>query len=100
MPYSDKEKQKAFQAKWRRQKSRKFREILWKVKDVPCMDCEIKYPPYVMDFDHRDGEIKIAGVGRLASNAGIEKILAEIKKCDIVCANCHRIRTHKRRKNL
>ena len=71
--------------------------IIRKLKDKPCVDCGIKYPYYVMDFDHREGNVKIADITRL-SNRGfsIEKILEEIKKCDLVCSNCHRERTHKR----
>jgi len=95
MPYKDKEKQRAFQAKWRREKSRKLREKVWKLKDKPCKDCGIKYPPYVMDFDHVKGG-KINSVSRLASNGGMEAVHKEVKKCEVVCANCHRIRTYNR----
>lgn len=96
MPYKDKEKQKKFQAKWRRAKNKLMRDILWKHKDVPCMDCNIKYPPYVMDFDHREGEEKVMGVGALVTRASADRILAEIAKCDVVCSNCHRERTYQR----
>jgi hypothetical protein len=45
-----------------------------------------------MDFDHREDKVEI--VSRLLwANAAKEKILAEIAKCDLVCSNCHRIRT-------
>jgi hypothetical protein len=47
-----------------------------------------------MDFDHV-GEDKTANVCRLM-NHGWQTILAEIAKCELVCANCHRIRTQKR----
>lgn len=68
------------------------------IKNVPCMDCGISYPPFVMDFDHRPNEIKIFNIsfGRFKS---IFSIMEEIKKCDIVCSNCHRIRTNVRLKN-
>ena len=63
-------------------------------KDVPCVDCGIRYPPYVMEFDHRPSEKKLFRI-----SAGINRkkavLLVEMAKCDIVCANCHRIRTHK-----
>jgi hypothetical protein len=58
------------------------------------------YPPYVMDFDHvrdkKSFEIGIA-VGR---NKPLAKLLPEIEKCDVVCSNCHRVRTHNRRASL
>lgn len=53
-----------------------------------------------MQFDHRPGEAKVAGIARL-KNFNHEKLLAEIAKCDVVCANCHAIRTAARaRANL
>lgn len=67
-------------------------------KDKPCMDCGGIFPSWVMDFDHREGELKIGSVSRLASTdaLNLEKIRIEIAKCDLVCANCHRTRTYKR----
>ena len=61
-------------------------------KNVPCMDCGKSYPFYVMDFDHRDPSIKVANIGRLIGSW--KKLKEEVEKCDIVCSNCHRIRTH------
>lgn len=65
-------------------------------KNVPCMDCGVRYPFFVMDFDHRDGDEKLSAVARMA-NVGWAKVKAEILKCDVVCANCHRVRTQMRR---
>lgn len=68
------------------------------LKDVPCMDCGIKYPPYVMDFDHRPDELKTINPARIAKQGwGNARIDKELAGCDIVCSNCHRERTHKRR---
>lgn len=66
------------------------------LKDKPCKDCGVKYPSYVMDFDHRDSSQKTSSVSHMATlhYASRTKILEEIDKCDLVCANCHRIRTH------
>jgi hypothetical protein len=50
-----------------------------------------------MDFDHRDPSTKAKNVPRLIMGS-IERMLAEAAKCDIVCANCHRLRTFNRRK--
>jgi hypothetical protein len=46
-----------------------------------------------MDFDHRDPSQKRARVTAMIGRAGTARILAEAAKCDIVCANCHRVRT-------
>jgi hypothetical protein len=52
-----------------------------------------------MDFDHRDAAAKSESVSRMIGRAGTERILAEVAKCDIVCANCHRARTERRRES-
>jgi hypothetical protein len=49
-----------------------------------------------MDFDHRDPSTKVRAVTRMI-NGSIERMLAEAAKCDIVCANCHRLRTFEQR---
>jgi hypothetical protein len=50
-----------------------------------------------MDFDHRDPDSKRAAVTRMIGRAGTARILDEVAACDIVCANCHRLRTFRRR---
>lgn len=74
------------------------RKWLDTVKAVPCMDCGNSYPPCVMDFDHRDPKQKSFTISRTGQGVSRQKLEAEIAKCDIVCANCHRIRTHITRK--
>ncbi len=63
---------------------------------TPCVDCRISYPYYVMDFDHVRGQ-KHANVMELVSTLSKKRIDLEIAKCEIVCSNCHRIRTHMRK---
>jgi hypothetical protein len=66
-------------------------------KDGPCTDCGVRYPPYVMQFDHVRG-VKRLNVSAMAScTYGPAPILAEIAKCDLVCANCHAERTYARK---
>lgn len=74
----------------------KRRELVRQIKSRACADCGIQYPFYVMDFDHRQGETKeyeLNRIDRMTKRA----LLREIEKCDVVCANCHRVRTYKRR---
>ena len=82
-------------AKRRRAHRLSVREWVDEVKNVPCTDCGVQYPPYVMDFDHvLPGKVRsIAALVARASRAAVE---AEIAKCEVVCANCHRERTHAR----
>ena len=69
---------------------------LRRLRQVPCADCGESFPPYMMDFDHRDPTTKIGNVTWMAGKAATRRVLAEAAKCDIVCANCHRLRTIKR----
>ena len=74
----------------------KRREFLDSLKSTPCTDCGIKYPPYVMDFDHLPGTEKKFHIGQRL-NRPLDEVLEEIEKCEVVCSNCHRIRTHNRK---
>jgi len=58
----------------------------------PCVDCG-ETDPLVLQFDHRDGTTKIDTVGTMVNRANWNTLLAEIAKCDVRCANCHRLRT-------
>lgn len=86
-PYLDRKR-----AAWRNQA-----RMLDEIKGVPCADCGGRYAACSMDFDHRVGEHKRQAVSRMIGRAGASTILAEVAKCDIVCANCHRERTYRRR---
>lgn len=58
------------------------------------MDCGVK-DYRIMEFDHlEDKQYTVAHMW--ARGIGWKNILKEIEKCDSVCANCHRIRTHSR----
>lgn len=68
--------------------------IVDKLKSSPCSDCGNCYDPYCMDFDHRDQSTKIDSVATMVlSVRDLDRILKEIEKCDLVCSNCHRLRT-------
>lgn len=69
------------------------RALVRKAKDVPCADCGERYPPIVMDLDHVRGE-KVRNVARMVRDRhSLKSIEAEIEKCEVVCANCHRLRS-------
>ena len=71
---------------------------LMEVKKNPCADCGRSFPFYAMDFDHRDPSQKITDVGTMRRNGVTMEVLkAEVAKCDLVCAVCHRIRTHRKK---
>lgn len=79
---------------YERRRRADLRIFLEELKDVPCADCSGRFPPECMDFDHVIGD-KRYGVGAVA-HVSRRVILEEAAKCDIICANCHRIRTRQR----
>jgi len=62
----------------------------WLRKAEPCTDCGNTFSPEAMDFDHVRG-VKLAGISDMWS-WGRDRVLAELAKCELVCANCHRVR--------
>jgi hypothetical protein len=66
-----------------------------------CRDCGLSLPehPEVFDFDHIDPTTKVSNIAALYTKGTFEEFVAEIAKCEVVCANCHRIRTRSRESN-
>lgn len=62
---------------------------------TPCLDCGKSYPYYVMDFDHL-GDKEYAINRMMTTGYSIAAVQQEIDKCELVCSNCHRERTHRR----
>ena len=60
----------------------------------PCADCGQVFHHVCMDWDHVRGE-KLMNVSQMVNRAW-DQVLAEIEKCELVCANCHRLRTWRR----
>lgn len=74
-----------------------LKEYVDLAKVGPCTDCGHTFPPVAMDFDHVRGEKKYhisAMVNTLLRP--LDEIVAEIAKCELVCACCHRVRTQLR----
>lgn len=61
-----------------------------------CENCGYAEDPVALDFDHIDPKGKIDKVSYLLRNASLERVWAEIAKCRVLCANCHRIWTHRK----
>jgi hypothetical protein len=73
-----------------------LKEITTKAKAVPCKDCGKSYNYYVMDFDHLEPTHKEYTISKMVQDGKCtdQELLDEIAKCEVVCANCHRERTH------
>lgn len=63
-----------------------------------CKDCGYNLHHAGLDFDHMPGTRKLANVAVLAGKGKIKKTWEEIAKCDVVCKNCHGIRTWNRQR--
>lgn len=57
-----------------------------------CFDCGGEFPDICFDFDHRDVGRKSFQISKRIGYS-LTNLLIEVDKCDLVCANCHRIRT-------
>jgi hypothetical protein len=74
-----------------------FCRYLNELKSNPCTDCGRSYGFWVMHYDHLDPDKKLMDVsGFKGRSCNIKKLLQEISKCELVCANCHADRTYKR----
>lgn len=118
MPYKDKNKKKENHKKYMREvwypknrvkhikyisniKVKVTQFVLEFKRNGSCSDCGFigKDYPSVLEFDHLgDKKFNISEFKYFTS--GINKVKEEVSKCDLVCANCHRIRTAKRRLKL
>jgi len=95
------EKRKA-EGNKRIQKSNQDKKKAWREfkETLSCSQCGIKHPA-VIDFHHTDPATKIKGVHEFARMGSYKKAFAEVEKCIVLCANCHRIlhyELHKKKK--
>jgi len=68
--------------------------VIQQAKNVPCLDCKVKFHPCVMIFSYRDPARKYKNIVEMISDK-TEKLLEEIGKCDMLCMNCQAIRNAK-----
>lgn len=107
MPHKDIEKRRETSRRYYSKNKKYFREKNQRIRnrnrdflkeylsDNPCIDCGFS-DIRALEFDHVRGE-KRSEVTKLADNGVSLKTLAiEIEKCEVRCANCHRIKTIER----
>jgi hypothetical protein len=81
------------------QKKENRKRLLDFLKGKSCIDCsngDIR----VLEFDHKERSSKKGNVADLINRYRWSVVLKEIEKCDIRCANCHRIKTTNESRNL
>lgn len=59
-----------------------------------CERCGYREHAVALDLDHIDPAAKVADVSALLRYASWDEVLAELAKCRVLCAVCHRIVTH------
>lgn len=106
MPYSNPERQKAYLKEWNKKfyeknkaatyaRVKKRRNEIRRWLDeyrstLSCVKCGESHPA-CLDFHHRDSKTKEFGLGNISGwGYGKQKLLREIEKCEVLCANCHR----------
>jgi hypothetical protein len=93
--FENEEKRKLKQRKLEKEIKKVNYEFVFNIlKDSECSICKNK-DFRVLEFDHRDRDLKENNISALISHGTLKKLKEEIGKCDILCANCHRIKTHK-----
>lgn len=106
MPYKDENVRKAYhKLRSREHYLRNREEIIKKTSDIKkqfredwgafkatlkCTKCGFNHPA-ALDFHHVDPKEKESNVHRLLSNGQYKKLEKELKKCVVLCSNCHRI---------
>jgi hypothetical protein len=109
MPYKDQEIRKAYhkershehyeankeKIKQRNAATRKKRREEWQEykATLSCTKCGFNHPA-ALDFHHEDPSTKTGNVYSFAAGGQYKKAREEIKKCIVLCANCHRIHHH------
>ncbi len=83
--------------KYAARKNRRDRRYYWLNKykvSKGCNACGYDKHPVSLDFDHIDPSIKSFTIARRIDLSTLKTLFQEIRKCQVLCANCHRIKTH------
>lgn len=71
----------------------KCKQLRWDIlTEGECVDCG-EGNPLLLDFDHRDPSTKVDNISTLVSKGYYDKLVVEVEKCDLRCANCHRLKS-------
>lgn len=71
-----------------------LRELINQLKlSQGCMYCGFNSHPAALDFHHRNPEHKLFNIANVLHIISRDQLIIEIKKCDVICSNCHRIET-------
>ena len=90
----NKDSHKRSMQQWEKERNKELRDIAFDYLKSGCIDCG-ETNILTLEFDHKDAKMgRENSVARLMNKrCNPEKLIEEIKKCEIRCANCHRIKT-------
>lgn len=81
-----------------RRRANMLRDYIQAIKvERGCADCGYNAHPAALDFDHLPGHVKVRKMSTASAGMSRVRLEAEMAKCEVVCANCHRVRTANRR---
>lgn len=65
-----------------------------------CQHCGYREYSCALDFDHINRADKEFLIPRFLGRTTLKRLFKEIRKCQILCANCHRVHSQKQREQL
>lgn len=78
--------------------ARRYLRISKLKRDIGCQHCGYNEHACALDFDHIDQATKEFLIPRCLARTPLKRLFNEIRKCQILCANCHRVHSDKQRK--
>jgi hypothetical protein len=76
--------------RYQKKRRRRIKAELIRARGGQCQGCGYSVSVAALEFHHRDPATKEFGVGNFSGS--LARLLAEAAKCDLLCANCHRLR--------
>jgi hypothetical protein len=79
--------------RWRKEFTDSYRRLK---SNTPCADCGGLFHHAAMQWDHLPGTEKVAELSTLFRKGNKRAFLLELAKCELVCSNCHAVRSFQR----
>ena len=91
---SDQKRNQELRNTWQRENGRKNRKYLQEYKlEKGCAICGYKEHHAALEFNHIDPSKKSGNIAEHVTDWSLKKLLEEVYKCEVLCANCHRVHT-------
>ena len=91
-------KQRQDHKKRKKERGKKYQKIISRYKVFcGCRVCGYNKHPVPLHLNHKDPSKKISDVSQMLYSKGWTAIKEEVRKCDVLCANCHAIHSYEER---